>query len=389
MWEIAGERAAEYCGGDGVPEGRITIPNEIAQNLKAAEDGLSARYDASARNLVAEKPVLAYILKSALDEYEGYTIQEIAGKYIEGVPQIRTAAVHRDHPDRQVPVSPASPMSSGQGEKADGEDAADAPDSMMSGDEKIEGLPGEDKSQREGTVYYDIRFLAVIPQRGVLAEIFVNIEIQNNDKPGYPIPMRGIYHGARMISSQRGTVFKDQEYGKIKRVVSIWVCEDTADYRSDTINQYQMTETCKRGNFREEKESYDLMRVVVLRLGRHGEKSGDNAIRLLSKMFSVERTYEEKLMALTDEFQISVTKGISREVLNMCNLSTGVYNKGVAAGLQEGRQEGMQEGRMEQARETAYELYDEDGFSPEKIAKRLKVSVETVEKWLKERLAAV
>ena len=327
--------------------------------------------------LVAEKPVLAYILKSALDEYEGYTIQEIAGKYIEGVPQIRTAAVHRDHPDRQVPVSPASPMSSGQGEKADGEDAADAPDSMMSGDEKIEGLPGEDKSQREGTVYYDIRFLAVIPQRGVLAEIFVNIEIQNNDKPGYPIPMRGIYHGARMISSQRGTVFKDQEYGKIKRVVSIWVCEDTADYRSDTINQYQMTETCKRGNFREEKESYDLMRVVVLRLGRHGEKSGDNAIRLLSKMFSVERTYEEKLMALTDEFQISVTKEISREVLNMCNLSTGVYNKGVT------------EGRMEQARETAYELYDEDGFSPEKIAKRLKVSVETVEKWLKERLAAV
>lgn len=150
-----------------------------------------------------------------------------------------------------------------------------------------------------------------------------------------------------------------------------------------------MTETCKRGNFREEKESYDLMRVVVLRLGRHGEKSGDNAIRLLSKMFSVERTYEEKLMALTDEFQISVTKKISREVLNMCNLSTGVYNKGVAAGLQAGRQEGMQEGRMEQARETAYELYDEDGFSPEKIAKRLKVSVETVEKWLKERLAAV
>lgn len=92
MWESAGERAAEYCGGDGVPEGRITIPNEIAQNLKAAEDGLSARYDASARNLVAEKPVLAYILKSALDEYEGYTIQEIAGKFIEGVPQIRTAA---------------------------------------------------------------------------------------------------------------------------------------------------------------------------------------------------------------------------------------------------------------------------------------------------------
>ena len=67
----------------------------------------------------------------------------------------------------------------------------------------------------------------------------------------------------------------------------------------------------------------------------------------------------------------------------MCNLSTGVYNKGVVVG----RQEGWQEGRMEQAKETAYGLYDEDGFSPEKIAKRLKVSLDTVQKWLEERLA--
>ncbi len=90
------------------------------------------------------------------------------------------------------------------------------------------------------------------------------------------------------------------------------------------------------------------------------------------------------IKALTDEFQISVTKEISREVFDMCNLSTGVYNKGVVVG----RQEGWQEGRMEQAKETAYGLYDEDGFSPEKIAKRLKVSLDTVQKWLEERWPA-
>lgn len=132
---------------------------------------------------------------------------------------------------------------------------------------------------------------------------------------------------------------------------------------------------------REAKESYDLMRVVVLRLGRHGGKSGDGAIRLLSKMFSTERTYEEKIKALTDEFQISVTKDISREVLDMCNLSTGIYNRGFAVGWQEG----LREGWMEQLKETAYEFYDGDGFSPEKIAKRLKVSLDTVQKWLEER----
>ncbi len=111
------------------------------------------------------------------------------------------------------------------------------------------------------------------------------------------------------------------------------------------------------------------MTVVVFRLGIKGEKSEDNAIRLLSKMFSIERTYEEKIEALTDEFKISVTKEISREVLTVCNLSTGVYNKGMA------------QGKMEQARETAFELADM-GLPVEKIAKAVKVSLETVQKWL-------
>ena len=306
-------------------EETITLPNEIAQNLLAAETSSDPRYDASARNLVAEKPVLAYILKSALDEYKDYTVQEIAEKFIEGAPQIRKVAIHQDHPDSQPPVVE---------DVAEGIMAAEY--GMMSGDDKVEGLPTVEKSQKEGALYFDICFLAIIPQSGELVEIYVNIEIQNNDTPGYPISKRGLYHVARLISAQRGMVFKNQEYGKIKRVVSIWICEDTANYRSDTINRYSFTEECMRGSFHEEKKNYDLMTVVVFRLGIRGEKSGDNAIRLLSKMFSIKRTYEEKIAALSDEFKISVTKEMSKEVLNVCNLSTGVYNKGVSAGEKKG-----------------------------------------------------
>ena len=132
----------------------------------AAEISSDPRYDASARNLVAEKPVLAYILKSALDEYKDCTVQEIAGKFIEGVPRVREAAVHQNHPDKETAPGPG----------AETEAAAEA-DGMMSGDAKVEGLPTVEKSQREGAVYYDIRFLAVIPQSGELVEIYVNIEI--------------------------------------------------------------------------------------------------------------------------------------------------------------------------------------------------------------------
>ena len=151
--------------------------------------------------------------------------------------------------------------------------------------------------------------------------------------------------------------------------MSIWICEDTANARSDSINRYYFTEECKRGDFHEEKENYDLITVVVLRLGVLGEQSQDNAIRLLSKMFSVEHSYEEKLTVLSDEFKISVTKEISEEVLSVCNLSTGVYNKGFS------------EGEMKKAKEMALSLADM-GLSAEKIAEAAKVSVKLVQEWL-------
>ncbi len=344
-----------------------TVPTELAQNLKVAQEDDAVRYDASAKKLIAEKAVLAYILKSALAEYAPYTVQEIAKNFIEGTPEIGTLAVHQDHPDR----------------------------------ESIEGLPTEDASLREGTVYFDIRFLAIVPKDGQRMEIFVNCEIQNNDTPGYPIPKRGIYYAARMISSQRGRAFQDQEYGKIAKAVSIWICEDTAEARSDTINRYAFAEECLRGSYHEEKQNYDLMTVVILRLGSKGESSADHAIRLLSKMFSTDLDYEKKLDALRDEFHISVTKKISREVLDVCNLSTGIYNKGIAQGRtegivqgrtegivqgrlegrKEGRTEGIVQGRTEQARDTVIELR-RMGLSAENIAKAVKVNIETVQDWL-------
>ena len=327
-------------------ETTVSVPSEIAQNLKVADENDTFKYDESARNIVAQKSVLAYILKSALDEYGAYTVQEIAERFIEGEPELRKIAVHQDHPDRH-------------------DDSG-----MMSGDDKIEGEPTADKSQRDGTVYFDIRFTAVLPSDGDRIEILINCEIQNNDTPGYPIPKRGIYYTARMISSQRGTIFKDQEYGKIKKCVSIWLCEDTADIRSDTINRYAFTEECLRGDFREEKRDYDLMTVVVLRLGSKGESSEDNAIRLLSKMFSTNLSYEDKLDALQNEFKISVSREMSEEVQNMCNLSMGILNKG----------------EMKKAKETAYKLQDK-GMSCEEIADAVEVDTDTIREWFAEREA--
>ncbi len=94
-----------------------------------------------------------------------------------------------------------------------------------------------------------------------------------------------------------------------------------------------------------------------------------------------------------------MTKEISKEVLDVCNLSTGVFNRGMRKGMQKGMQEGMQkgmqegmqkgmlkgrqEGEMKKAEETAHEL-QKMGLTVENIARAVKVSVDVVRNWLSE-----
>ena len=163
----------------------------------------------------------AYILKSTMDEFADIPVKQIAEELIEGSPLVSETAVFQDTPDK---------------------------DGKMNGSSRVQEMATEDVSVLEGTVRYDIRFVVRVPGINERIEIIVNIEIQNNDKPGYPIPKRGIYYGARMVSSQRGTLFRDQEYGKIKKVVSIWICENTAVSRSDSINEYSFDDPAVIGS---------------------------------------------------------------------------------------------------------------------------------------------
>ena len=51
--------------------------SEVAQNLDVADE--KAKYDASARKLVAQKSILAYILKSVLDEFTDIPVNRLVG----------------------------------------------------------------------------------------------------------------------------------------------------------------------------------------------------------------------------------------------------------------------------------------------------------------------
>ena len=147
------------------------------------------------------------------------------------------------------------------------------------------------------------------------------------------------------------------------------------------MNEYRFEEICRRGEYREEEENYDLMRVFILRLGAEGENSENEVIRLLSNLFSTEKTAEEKKRILSEDFHIAMTEEIDEEVSSMCNLSEGIFEEGMAkgmeAGMAKGRTEGLEQGRAEGIElgrlEAAKELLA-SGLDEEMIMKSLKLS---------------
>lgn len=110
----------------------------MERETPAAEDiritGENARCDEACKRLLSTKEILAHILKACVEEY------------IEGEPQVS-----------EVPVAP------------DETNAATV----------IHGISAEDVTQTEGTVTYDIRFLASLPSSEGKVRMILNVEGQN------------------------------------------------------------------------------------------------------------------------------------------------------------------------------------------------------------------
>lgn len=275
------------------------VNTPIADDISATDQ--NAQYDAACRRLLSEKIVLAWIMKSCLDEYRDCDVKEIAEKYIESEPQVSKVAV--------------------------------APDETNA---RIRGMSNEDTSLTEGKITYDVRFLATVPSSGELIQIIIDVEGQNKFDPGYPLLKRAVYYCSRMISAQHGTEFVHSEYQKIKKVVSIWVCMSPPDERKNTITRYHLTEENLVGNVKEPVRNYDLIDIVILCLGGADGENYDGVLKLLDVLLSGEKSVNEKKQVLQEDFNIPMTQTLEAEVLAMCNFSKGVMQKGIEKGKAEG-----------------------------------------------------
>ena len=271
----------------------------LAQAIDIA--GNRAKYDECAKKLLSYKAIIAWILKSCTKEFSQYEVQYICDNCLKEEVEVSTHAVHQDELGK---------------------------DKKLGGDERIDGMNTESNSIQEHTIYYDIRLPAFLPKSNERVRLILNLEIQLDDTPGYPIVKRGFYYCGRMISEQYGTVFVDEHYEKVEKVYSIWICPDPAKKRKNGIFKYHTIEDIIYGEPYTKEENYDLMEVVILNLG-DADKSSDLAILdLLNVLFSTTTTPEEKKRRLHNEFEIAMTAEFESEVQEMCNLSEALVEQG-------------------------------------------------------------
>ena len=67
-----------------------------------------------------------------------------------------------------------------------------------------------------------------------------DVELQNDYRPGYPIPKRSIYYAAREISEQLGILTEITDYSSVEKVYCIWICNNKKMPKKlqNTVSEY-------------------------------------------------------------------------------------------------------------------------------------------------------
>lgn len=195
---------------------------------------------------------------------------------------------------------------------------------------------------------YDAEVKNILSDKTILAEYYT----------GYTLVTRGVFYGARMLSSQIDTEFTVPDYDSIKKVYSIWICMDVPEYAADTITEYRLVPDKLAGNYAEETK-FDLLSVVMVCLGKdviHEEIPTLHG--LLAVILSHQLTVEEKKRILESTYGIAMTEKLEREMNFMCNLSDLIEERGI--------EKGIMQGTVDAEHSAAVHML-EDGVKPEKI----------------------
>lgn len=316
----------------------------ISKTLSALGDGV-AKVDEKIKALLADKQILARILKYSVEDFKEYDILEIINR-IEEVEIL------------EVPVD------AGLSHKSKNEFG------------KISGSNTEDNVPGEGVIYYDIRFNVTKGKKRI--KVLINIEAQATtsvSRLGYHIENRMTYYLSRMISAQKEQEFFGSDYDKIKEVISIWICMD-ARKNEDSIIEYQLRPEVKFGE-NIHPEEINLLKGILIKIrgGKNMTQSKNKLIEMLEYVIA-DHSVEEKKNYLKNECGIEMTKELERKVEAMGEsmgrailqgMLEDAWDKGVA---QERKNTEKERENLQREREHAIAAFISFGIPKEKILEK-------------------
>lgn len=287
----------------------------LANDIDATNE--KSKYDAQVKKVLANKIILAWILKYTMKEFKTVDISDIE-KCIEG--KVEVAA---------IPIEPG-----------------------LTNLSAITGETNENAVPNEGKVTFDIRFFVILPD-GEHTKVIINVEAQKDSEPGYDIVTRAIFYCARLLSAQLDQEFTNKtddkrKYDNVKKVYSIWICMDSRMDTKDSIVEYHIVpnilhDGCKERTVKAHR--YDLLSAVMIHLGGNHMVSENELVNMLTTLLSSEITKEEKKQKLYQEYHIPMTIEFEQEVDEMCNLSGYVERQGEIKGEIRGEIRGEIKGR--------------------------------------------
>lgn len=262
-----------------------------------SNDKVKGEYDATVKEILSYKCILARIMKYTVTEMEGYSEEEIVS-FIEEKPAVAEEPLY------------------------------EGASSRVFGVESVDTIPGE------GVITLDIVFTV----SNMRMKMYINVEAQNDASPGYDLVTRAVYYCARMLSKQYGREFDGKNYDGIKKVYSIWICAEPAAKEKDTITRYSIKPETVYGD-QKRNVRYDLLTAVLVCLE---PGSGNELIQFLCALLTDSTSTEEKRKLIATEFGEEVAKQMEGGIGVMCNLSEYFEEKGIAKGLEKGREEGLE-----------------------------------------------
>ena len=323
----------------------MPMKNELAGDIGLAAG--KSQYDAQCKRILANKIILAWILKYTVKEFKKMSIRQIK------------QCIGNDIMISKVRVDPGKT-------------------NIHEEPEKIIGESGEDKVPGEGEVYFDIRFSVYLPRKREKVKMIVNVEAQKDFHPGYAVPSRGVFYGARMISAQKGIEFTGSNYDGIRKVYSIWICMNAPDYIGNAVSRYSIKKEDILPGIQDEPSEYDKLTVVQICLNPRSQKgnrlTGMLNILLSSEMKAEQKIREQKIRELEENFHIPMTVKMGKELNQMCNLSDYVEEIGIKKGMEKG----MERGRLLQQIEVIQKKFRK-GKPLGQIAEEMEETVQVVE----------